>query len=147
MAHSKKIYVANDHAGLELKQALCDGLESSRIVDLGTNDTNSVDYPDFAQQLAQTLLADKSEAFGLLICGTGIGMSIAANRIEGIRAALCTDIYSAEMTRRHNNANVLCLGARVVGPGLAKGILETFLHTQFEGGRHQRRLDKLKSIQ
>ncbi|MDH5493017.1 MAG: ribose 5-phosphate isomerase B, partial [Myxococcales bacterium] len=113
------------------------------VTDLGTMDAASVDYPDYAHRLARAI-ASASHERGILICGTGIGMSMAANRHAGVRAALCGDVFSARMTRLHNDANVLCLGARVVGVGLALEILQTFVRTEFEGGRHARRTAKIE---
>ena len=113
------------------------------VTDVGTHDEASTDYPDWAHQVAAKVLADGG--LGILVCGTGIGVSIAANRHKGIRAALCGDVFSAKATRAHNDANVLCLGARVVGEGLAREIFESFLAAPFEGGRHQRRIDKIES--
>ncbi|MEM8610175.1 MAG: ribose 5-phosphate isomerase B [Myxococcota bacterium] len=137
------LIIGSDHAGFELKHVLAKvatdfGYE---IRDVGTHDTQSTDYPDYAHAVAEAVA--KGEGLGLLICGTGIGMSMTANRHDGVRGALCGDIFSARMARQHNDANVLCLGARVVGPGLASEILKAFLESRFEGGRHQRRVDKI----
>jgi ribose 5-phosphate isomerase B len=142
----RRIAIASDHGGLALKEELKRSLASRdlEIVDLGTHTDESVDYPDFAGALCEEILAGRAES-GILVCGTGIGMSIAANRRCGIRAALCTDPYSAKMAREHNDANVLCLGGRVVGPGLALEIAEAFLGGAFSGGRHTRRLAKIDS--
>ena len=112
-----------------------------RIHDLGCHSTESVDYPDYAREVCERVIHD-SDTRGILICGTGIGMSLAANKHREIRAAVCCDEYSAQMSREHNNANILCLGARVIGPGLAEKIVDTWLHTPFNGGRHQIRIDK-----
>ena len=141
---SKKLIVGCDHAGYDLKLELVDvarelGFE---VKDLGTNSKDSTDYPDYAHKVAEAVLA--GEGLGLLVCGTGIGMSMAANRHAGIRAALCHDLFSAKMTKAHNNANVLCLGSRVLGPGLATDILKVFLTQDFEGGRHERRVKKIE---
>ncbi|NLE48438.1 MAG: ribose 5-phosphate isomerase B [Sandaracinaceae bacterium] len=140
----KKLFIAADHAGVGLKARL---VESARelgyeAIDLGTHDESSVDYPDYAAEVASRV--QRGEGVGILVCGSGVGMSIAANRFKGVRAALCTDPYVAKATRQHNDANVLCLGARVVGEGLAEEIFRTFLETPFEGGRHQRRVDKIE---
>lgn len=138
------ILVASDHAAFELKQRLVAFLREMRheVDDLGVDGTDSVDYPDFAHRLADGV--ERGDGVqGILICGTGLGMSMAANRHAGIRAALCHDAYTAEMARRHNDANVLCLGARVLGIGVAEQIVRVFLSTPFEGGRHQRRVDKI----
>lgn len=140
----KLIAVGCDHGGLALKRELLQELADLgwEVSDLGcTAEDGSVDYPEYAAAVARHVTAARAP-LGLLICGTGIGMSMAANKVLGVRAALCADAYSAEMTRRHNDANVLCLGGRVVGPELARAILRAFLGASFEGGRHQRRLDQ-----
>jgi len=139
----KTLVVGSDHAGLELKRELS-GVAAElgyEVVDLGTHTSDSTDYPDYAHQVASAV--GRGEGLGLLVCGTGVGMSMAANRHRGIRAALCGDVYSASMAREHNDANVLCIGARVVGAGLATQILKAFLSTSFEGGRHERRVNKI----
>jgi ribose 5-phosphate isomerase B len=138
------VAVAADHAGLELKAILAQELASLGydVLDLGTNTTDSVDYPDFANSLASTLREGRAKR-GVLVCGSGIGMSIGANRHPGVRAALCHDITTARLSRQHNDANVLVLGARMTGVDVAKDCLKTFLATEFEGGRHQRRVAKL----
>ena len=135
------IVVASDHAAVELKAEIVRLLagRGEAHEDLGPHDDASVDYPDFAHRLAAEILAGRADR-GILICGTGIGMSMSANRHPGIRAALCHDAYTAEMARRHNDANVCCLGARVLGLGVALQIVEIFLSTDFEGGRHERRV-------
>ncbi len=140
-----KLVFASDHAGFTLKAALLVTMEKGphHVIDLGPSSADSVDYPDYAHLLADAVRQANDETLGVLICGSGIGMSMAANRHPGIRAALCTDAYMAKMARRHNDANVLCLGSRVVGEGLAQDILEAFLQATFEGGRHQARLDKI----
>lgn len=134
------IVLASDHAGVGLKAEIVRLLEArgEPYLDLGPADDASVDYPVFAHLLAREILSGRADR-GVLICGTGIGMSMAANRHAGIRAALCHDAYTAEMARRHNDANVLCMGGRVLGAGVALQIVEVFLGTGFEGGRHQRR--------
>lgn len=141
----KKISFGCDHGGFALKEVLFTYLAQNgfEIIDHGCYSTESVDYPDFAAQVCQDIQQNKADQ-GLLVCGTGIGMAITANKFHGIRAASLTDVYSTVMTRQHNDLNVLCLGARVIGPGLALKILETFLTTPFEKGRHQTRLDKIK---
>ena len=141
----RPIAIASDHAGFHLKQQLIDELREMgmAVTDLGTGDgQTSVDYPDFAQGLAAAL-RDGPEERGVLICGTGLGISIAANRHPWVRAAVCHDETTARLSREHNDANVLVLGARIVGIEVAKGCLRTFLETPFEGGRHQRRIDKM----
>ena len=139
---------ASDHGGFALKQELMAHLRQAGVEfeDLGTYTEESCDYPVYAEKLGRAVAAGEYEK-GVLICGTGIGVSIAANKIPGIRCALCGDCYSAEMTRRHNDANVLALGGRVVGTELAKRILDTFLSTSFEGGRHQRRIDLITALE
>jgi ribose 5-phosphate isomerase B len=144
-----KWYVGADHAGYSLKEILCESLRKlgDEVVDLGTvNGTNSVDYPDYGEKVARAVAADGSSR-GLLVCGTGVGISIAANKVIGIRAARVTDAYSARMSRAHNDANVLCVGERVVGPGVAEEIVKIFRDTEFEGGRHQRRVDKIMELE
>ncbi|MFP6742342.1 MAG: ribose 5-phosphate isomerase B [Alphaproteobacteria bacterium] len=138
------IVIASDHAGFELKEVLRGELESLGfdVHDLGTHNTDSVDYPDFAHALA-TAVVDGEAPRGVLLCGNGIGASIAANRHGGVRAALCHDTDAALMCRKHNNANVLVLGGRVIAPDVAKECLHIFLDTAFEGGRHTRRVAKL----
>lgn len=136
------IHIASDHAGFALKSALILHLSSLGydIVDAGTNSTASCDYPVYARKVCAAVLNDE-DSKGILICGTGVGMSITANRITGIRAALCASEFQARACRQHNDANVLCLGERVTGAGLAFAIAHAFLGTSFEGGRHQRRID------
>jgi ribose 5-phosphate isomerase B len=138
------VALAADHAGFELKNLLRDELKSQGydILDLGTNSPDSVDYPDFGRQLGETIASGKAR-YGVAVCGSGIGISIAANRIPGCRAALCTDSLMARLSRQHNDANVLALGARLIGPDTAKDCLKAFLATDFEGGRHERRVAKL----
>ena len=139
-----RFYIANDHAGFILKSPILKFLQTRNyeVFDLGCHNQTKVDYPDFANLLCQKVLED-SKSFGILICGSGIGMSIAANRHKGIRAALCNEPYSAAMSRAHNDANVLCLGARVVGEGMVEQILKSFCEGVFEGGRHTWRIGKL----
>jgi len=139
-----KIIIGSDHAGFDLKTEIITHLKSKNIdvVDLGT-DTNkvSVDYPDYAKKVAEKVLAEN--CLGILICGSGIGMCITANRYKGIRAANVTDLYSAKMSKRHNNANIICLGSRITAAGLTMDIIDTWLSESFEGGRHQDRLSKI----
>ena len=141
-----KIAIGADHGGYSLKEILIEDLKSSGydLEDLGTYSMDSVDYPDFSQKVCNQVTQGQAD-LGILICGTGIGMSIAANKHQGIRAGLCGDVYSAKLTRQHNNSNVLCLGARVIGDELAKMIVHTWLDAEFEGGRHQGRIDKLEA--
>ena len=143
-----RIALGSDHAGLNLKRELAGLLASlgHETVDFGTDGPASVDYPDFAEKVARAIQRGECAA-GLLVCGTGVGMSIAANKFRGIRAALCTCEMEARLTRQHNDANVLCLGERVVGSGLGRAIAEAFFTSAFEGGRHQRRLDEIAAIE
>lgn len=138
------ISVGSDHGGFELKQLIASSLrdQGHEVLDAGCHSAESVDYPDFARLVCEQVRTGTSER-GILICGTGIGMSIAANRHRDIRAALCHESYTARMSREHNNANVLCLGGRVVGPEIALDIVREWIRTDFAGGRHQRRIDKL----
>ncbi len=143
-ATGRKLGIASDHGGFALKQELIPWLKEwgLDVLDLGCHGLDSVDYPDFANKLTRGISNGEFDR-GILICGTGLGMSIAANRHLGIRAALCTSGYMARMARAHNDANVLCMGGRVVGGGLAQGIVEAFLAQDFEGGRHARRIARL----
>jgi len=138
----QKLAIASDHGGYALKEAIKARFSDVEWLDLGADSTDSVDYPEFGQKMAVAIEAGEVER-GVLICGTGIGISIAANRNPAVRAALCTDTTMARLTRQHNDANVLALGERVIGAETAFDIVETFLNTEFEGGRHQRRVDKL----
>ena len=141
------IAIGCDHAGVEMKKAIIEALsvQGFDFMDLGT-DGEPCDYPDVAEKLWHEILAGNCEK-GILICGTGIGMSIAANKFKGIRAALCADSFSTRFTRMHNNSNVMCMGARTLGCGLACELAEIFLTTEFEGGRHQRRIDLITAIE
>ena len=141
-----RIIIGSDHAGLWLKQECFIYLKDKEISvqDLGTNSEESCDYPEFAVKVSQGVL--ETNSLGILICGTGLGMCMTANRISNIRAALCTNEIMAKMARKHNNANILCMGARIVGSDLAKSILEAFLHTEFQGDRHQKRIDLIDSL-
>lgn len=143
---SKNIAIGCDHAGLNLKKTILDFLISSgyKVNDFGTNNTDSVDYPDYAQAVAKSII-DKTSSIGILICGTGIGISIAANRFKEIRAANCHNVETAKLSRQHNNANVLALGARIIDEKTALDCVKTFLKTEFEGGRHQKRIDKFSN--
>lgn len=139
-----KIAIASDHGGFELKKEIIRFLEQKNIPykDFGTFSTDSVDYPDVAIPCAEAVARGEFTR-GIIICGTGIGVCIAANKVKGIRAALCHDTFSARMSRMHNDANVLTMGGRVIGPGLATAIVEEWLKGDFEGGRHKRRIDKI----
>ncbi len=143
-----RVVSGSDHAGLLLKAELRKLLDDRGIAveDVGTDNGDSVDYPDFASVVAKKVARGEA-TFGVLVCGTGIGMSIVANKHRGVRAALCTSELEARMARAHNDANVLCLGERVVGAGLATAILAVFLDTPFEGGRHARRVQKIADVE
>lgn len=143
-----KIAMGSDHGGYSLKQQLAALLrdQGHEVLDFGTHSLESCDYPDFGAAAARAVASGECER-GIVICTTGIGISIAANKIRGIRCALCADPLSAEMTRRHNDANMLAMGAGIVGPNLAQRMVEVFLSTPFEGGRHQRRVDKLMALE
>ena len=145
----RKIYIGADSAGYELKEKVKIYLQNSgySIVDCGCDSTASCHYPEFASKVCQGVLSDLDGSFGILVCGTGIGMSMCANKHNGIRAAVCGDTYSAKMTRCHNDANVLCMGARVIGSCLAIDIVDAFLGAEYEGGRHQIRLDMMREIE
>ena len=141
----KKIAIGSDHAGFSLKKTIIDYLTDKgiQVDDCGTYSEESTDYPDYAAKVAKTVASDDSYA-GILICGTGIGISIAANRFKGVRAALCHDSFTATMSRRHNNANILAMGAKVVSWEIAKEIIDIWLSEEYEGGRHERRLEKIE---
>jgi len=142
-----KFYIATDHAGYALKEFVKEYVQSlgHETIDLGPNSANRVDYPDFAKKCANAVVADQG-SFGILICGTGIGISIAANKVKGIRAGLCHDAYTAMATRAHNNANILCFGERVVGKGVVESMIDAFCNTEFEGGRHTGRVEKIENL-
>ena len=143
-----KIAIACDHGGYALKEAVKAHLTEKgyEAVDFGTNSTESCDYPDFAAPAAKAVAAGECEK-GIVICTTGIGVSIVANKVKGIRCALCSDPLSAEMTRRHNDTNMLAMGAGIIGQNLAMDIVDIWLSTEFEGGRHQRRVDKIMALE
>jgi ribose 5-phosphate isomerase B len=144
-----KLVIGSDHGGWELKEEIIKYLKTIKdieLVDYGTVGTDPVDYPDFGKKVAQAVSGKHADR-GILICGTGIGMSIVANRYPGVRAALCHDHFTAQMSRLHNDANVLVMGERVVGKGVAMEILKAWLETKFEAGRHQKRLDKIQAIE
>ncbi|MBQ2947585.1 MAG: ribose 5-phosphate isomerase B [Clostridia bacterium] len=142
------IALGSDHAGLPLKKEIIALLEEMGLAykDYGTYTADSCDYAQFAQRAAKAVAAGECDR-GILVCGTGIGISMAANKVRGIRCACCSDCYSAKMTRKHNDANMIAMGARVVGVDLGRMIAETFLTTEFEGGRHQRRIDQIMAIE
>lgn len=143
-----KIAVGCDHGGFEHKEAIKAHLTERgfEVEDFGIYENVSADYPDIALKLSKSIVSGQNE-LGILVCGTGIGMSMAANKMKGIRAAACSDHFSAKYTRLHNNANVLCLGGRVIGVGTALELADLFVDTQFEGGRHQKRIDKITEIE
>ena len=143
-----KIALGCDHGGLEHKNAIGEFLKEAghEVVDFGIYEQVSVDYPDIAKKVCESIVKGETER-GILVCGTGIGMSIAANKYKGIRAAACSEHFSAKYTRLHNNSNILCLGGRVVGVGTAIELAELFVNTEFEGGRHQNRIDKIAEIE
>lgn len=142
------IVIAADHGGFHLKEALKMHLDKRGIpyLDVGTDSPESCDYPVFAERACREIEAGTCE-YAILVCGTGIGMALSANKCKGIRASACSDTYSARMMRAHNNANALCLGARVIGEGLACDIVDTFLATEFEGGRHARRVGMIMDLE
>ena len=144
----KKITVGCDHAAVEMKAQVIEHLRARGIdvIDVGTNSSDSCNYPDFARAVCKNVQDGVTE-LGILICGTGIGMSMAANKHRGIRAAVCSDTFSARLTRQHNDANVLCFGERVVGIGLAIDLVDSFIDAEFEGGKHQRRVDMITAIE
>ena len=142
------IAIGCDHAGVELKKEILSLLDNLHIeyIDYGTNGSESVDYPDFGEKVSEAVSSGKMEK-GILICGTGIGMSIVANKFPGVRASLCNDLFTAKMSRLHNNANILVIGGRIVGKDLAKEIVRTWVSTPFEGDRHTRRIEKISLIE
>ncbi len=143
-----KIALGCDHGGLEHKNAIANYLKENgfEVVDFGIYEQVSVDYPDIARKVCESILNGETER-GILVCGTGIGMSIAANKYKDIRAAACSEHFSAKFTRLHNNSNILCLGGRVIGVGTALELADLFVNTEFEGGRHQNRIDKITEIE
>ena len=142
-----KIALASDHGGFELKEIVKKHLleRNIEVVDLGTNSTESVDYPAYGTLCGETVVAGKADA-GIVVCGTGIGISIAANKVKGVRCGLCTSVEMAKLTKQHNNANILALGGRTTAPELAMEIVDAWLDTEFEGGRHQRRVNMLDEM-
>ncbi len=143
-----KIGIGNDHSALELKAEIIEFLKEKghEVVDFGTKSSESCDYPKYGEAVGRAVAAKEVDC-GILICGTGLGISLAANKVKGVRAAVCSEPFTAKMSRAHNNCNVLAFGARVVGAELAKMIVEVWLDTEFEGGRHQRRVDMIMDIE
>ncbi|MEE8807706.1 MAG: ribose 5-phosphate isomerase B [Lactimicrobium sp.] len=143
-----KVGIANDHAATSMKKELMAYLQEKgyEVVNYGTDGNESVDYPDYGAKLAKAVAAGEVDR-GIAICGTGVGMSIVCNKVKGVRCVHCSETFSAEYGRRHNDANVVAFGARVIGMGIAKQIVDVFLTTEFEGGRHQRRVDKIKALE
>lgn len=143
-----KIAIGNDHTAVKLKTHIKNFLENKGydVTDFGTSSEERTDYPLYGYKVARAV-ANKEFDFGILICGTGIGISLAANKVKGIRAAVCSEPYSAKLTRAHNNANIIAFGARVIGESMAEMIVEEFLTTEYEGGRHQKRIDMISDIE
>lgn len=148
IAENESLAIGCDHGGLELKNAIKEHLEGRgiKVVDHGIYEQKSVDYPEIALKVCNSITSGESK-LGILVCGTGIGMSLAANKVKGIRAAACSETFSAKYTRLHNDSQILCLGGRVVGVGLALEMVDLFVDTEFEGGRHQRRVDAVMDIE
>ena len=142
-----KIAIGNDHGGVELKQHLVEYLtgQGYEVVNFGTDSTASNHYPIYAQKVANAVVSGEFDR-GILICGTGLGISISANKIKGVRCAVCSEPVSARLSREHNDANIVAMGARTIGPVMAEGIVDVFLNTEFQGGRHQRRVDKIMML-
>lgn len=143
-----KITIGNDHAALEMKREIQQYLEGKgyEVINYGTDSTEMTDYPVYARRVAESIVHGEADV-GILICGTGIGMSLAANKVKGIRAAVCSDPYSASMAKRHNNANILAFGARVIGIELAKMIVDSWLNESFEGGIHEKRVEQIMNME
>lgn len=143
-----KIAIGNDHSAVEMKNEIKAFLESKghEVIDEGTNSTESCDYPVYGEKVGKAVVNGEAD-LGIAICGTGLGISLAANKVKGVRACVCSEPYTAKMSRLHNNCNVLCFGARVIGVELAKMIVDEWLKTEFEGGRHQRRVDMIMDIE
>jgi len=142
-----KIAIGNDHGGVELKRHLVQYLEGKgfEVANFGSDVTESTDYPIYAERVSKAVVSGECDK-GILICGTGIGISISANKIHGVRCALCSEPVSAQLARQHNDANIVAMGARTIGPVMAEGIVDVFLNTEFQGGRHQRRVDKIMML-
>ncbi|MBO0451526.1 MULTISPECIES: ribose 5-phosphate isomerase B [Enterococcus] len=143
-----KLAIGCDHVGIELKPSIVEFLEAlgHSVQDFGTKSNSRVNYPDYAQAVAEAVVSKNCD-LGILICGTGVGISIAANKVKGIRAVVCSDPYSAKLSKEHNNTNILAFGSRVVGPELAKMITQEWLEAEFEGGRHKKRVDQISQLE
>ena len=143
-----KIAIGNDHAATEMKNEIMQHLKDRgcEVINVGTDGHESVDYPDYAKKVCDKVLSGEAD-LGIAICGTGVGISIACNKVKGIRAVCCSEPFSAKLSRQHNNSNVLCFGARVIGPELAKMIVDEWLDAEFQGGRHQLRIDKISALE
>lgn len=143
-----KIAIGNDHAATDMKNEIMQHLKDRgcEVVNVGTDGHESVDYPDYAKKVCDKVLSGEAD-LGIAICGTGVGISIACNKVKGIRAVCCSEPFSAKLSRQHNNSNVLCFGARVIGPELAKMIVDEWLDAEFQGGRHQLRIDKISALE
>ena len=143
-----KIALGNDHAAVEMKFFVKKYLEEKgcEVLNLGTDTNDSVDYPDYGAAVGRAVTGGEAD-LGIVICGSGVGISIAANKVKGVRAVCCSEPYSARMSREHNNANVLCFGARVIGPEMAKMIIDEFLSAEFQGGRHEKRVNKILALE
>lgn len=143
-----KIAIGNDHAAVELKNIIKEHLESKgyEVINVGTDTNDSCDYPVYGEKVGRLVASGEADA-GVLICGTGVGISIAANKVKGVRACVCSEPYTAKLSKMHNNSNIIAFGARVVGSEMAKMITDTWLETEYEGGRHQRRVDMLDAIE
>lgn len=143
-----KIAIGNDHAATELKFIIKEYVEGMghEVINYGTDDNDSCDYPEFGRKVGEAVVNGEADC-GILICGTGVGISIAANKVKGVRAAVCSDVTTAHLVKEHNNANIIAFGARIVGVELAKDIVKTYLEAEFEGGRHQRRIDMIHDIE
>ena len=142
-----KIAIGNDHVGVELKQHLVQYLEAKgfEVVNFGTDTTASTDYPIYAERVSKAVVSGECDR-GVLICGTGLGISISANKVHGVRCAVCSEPVSAALARQHNDANIIAMGARTIGPVMAEALVDVFLNTEFEGGRHQRRVDEIMKL-
>mgnify|MGYP001783137417 CR=1 FL=1 len=143
-----KIAIGNDHAATDMKNEIMQHLKDRgcEVINVGTDGHESVDYPDYAKKVCDKVLSGEAD-LGIAICGTGVGISIACNKVKGIRAVCCSEPFSAKLSRQHNNSNVLCFGARVIGPELAKMIVDEWLDAEFQGGRHQLRIDKISALE